>query len=759
MSNTLNIFGNLSGYLTAVNNGQHEAVQRAYLQKYYPRVANGNDNDVAAGFTDSVVLLAKRFRSLDLSMSSIGTLKSYFENAVTNYVNSLIPNPTDKKVTANAAAVRLAMTNSLTTTGLLPSDLDAVNANIGTLGVTDLNDVKEKVMAEYLNKLQEWITTKYTTNYKMGDDPNVKQVLTLLVTGSVPQSEYVLFDKYFNIMKKDVLRPVLISEIDSTNLENYRVNVKTEPINLVGGAKQWGGAASRMPVIIKDLPELKTENRVRYNTDNKIRSPTTPDQDRDVLKQVFVKVYQADQTDAAIQNALNPILPSFNMGLLASGVQPDLERMMKDILTSKSTPSAHISENETEQIDSELTRANWRRVGENTWRTTLVDGTTVEYSPDSPQFENQLAEQVNNCDAIGFGNDVNKCKEFLTSVATSEHVKLGELAASMSEDVTAKVISTLHPKYALAILKAFGFRRKICSDSVAGRQIEKVQRVGDWKMNFLDKKFTDVKILVAMKNNVKLTNFLDLLAQLVNSNPSILNDSYAGETEESTGSVKIPTELAQRNIVAVSSSKTGKPINSWSSVTEKMNKIYGSFSKGLTFNGVDTNSPFGMDNLFPSMVLPTSARVVGSTWGSMVGGSGNKVFLAEHDTTMEYTHNIMNILKKLLNNLTNLGKDLTEDDQKLIFSKVTAFEQLEKELFQTAKNIQTYSQLLKVVETQGNRHEIISESHIKKYVEKYNHLLGRYEKTGSTLNTLISLLTDCSGPNNEGTNCQPTGPL
>ena len=79
---------------------------------------------------------------------------------------------------------------------------------------------------------------------------------------------------------------------------------------------------------------------------------------------------------------------------------------------------------------------------------------------------------------------------------------------------------------------------------------------------------------------------------------------------------------------------------------------------------------------------------------------------------------------------------------------------LERELFETAWNIQKYSQLLKVVEAE-NRAEIITVADVTKYVSKYNHLLNRYDKTGSSFNTLISLLKDCcEGGEESGENCK-----
>jgi hypothetical protein len=325
----------------------------------------------------------------------------------------------------------------------------------------------------------------------------------------------------------------------------------------------------------------------------------------------------------------------------------------------------------------------------------------------------------------------------------------------MQEDVAVKTVAQLHPKFALAILKAFGFHRKMCRDKVAGRQIEKIQRASEWVDKFISKKFANKKTVDDIKKQDKLIRFLDLLAQLVNANPSVLNDNMVTETEESRGEIIVPDELVARKIKAAKLRNSGKPVLGWGEIQSNMNKIYGSFSRGLTFDGVSTNSPFGMDNLFPQMSMLTAAPVVrGSTWGGMAGGGSDiKVYLQDHQTALEYSRNVQMIIDELIANLKSSGKTLDKSEIDAIISKKAHFEAMERELFDYAWTIQKYSQLLKVVETE-NRPEIITYGHIEKYVEKYNNLLNRYEKTGNSFNTLISLLKDCAEDKENGENCK-----
>ena len=781
MSNSLGIFGNLVGYLTASVSGNKDAESHYYLQRYYAEVPHAKKNDVASAFTDGLVRMALQFRKFDISTGAVPSLKTVLTKAVATFVNGLnvqiitigpgstvtgvTATVTANKVsglglaTADVATYKNALTNAINASAIEDSDRRLAVANLAkcTLGTSvakefslvagdasaQVNSIKEQLTAALNEEINACIKSTYTVNYITGSSDLVKEVLTKLKSGNVSDAELSLFNDFLQVRTSrdngNTWDRTDASSIDLNNLSNYRINILTESAKI-----DASGQLQKVPSIVLKLPLLEPSNRVWYNTDKIVSSP-----DEDLLRRVFHEVYARGNAPTS--------LPNYDLNKMSAGLQPDLETMMRDILTKKTTPSAHIADDETDKIDAAIRRANWKRIGEDTWETVLADGSPVKYTPGTPLFEDEVSAQVNNCAAVGFANDINKCRDFLTEIANNNNSEqLGQLASQMNDAVSGEVVAKLHPKYALAILKSFGFHRKLCSDSIAGRQIEKVQRVEDWKKNFVNKKFS-VEVANKIKSNPKLLNFLDLLAQLVNSNPSILNDSYAGETEESVGNVVVPDDLVKRRIVPVQPKNSGKPVLSWGTINDKMSKIYGSFSKGLTFNGNSTNSPLGMDNIFPSIVLPTAAtRVVGSTWGSMSGGGDTKVFLQEHDTALEYSNNINKTLLELVSNLKASGKELSKDDIATISVKIGQFEQLEKELYETAQNIQTYSQLIKVLEAEKKR-EIITDAHIRKYVEKYNHLLNRYEKTGSSLSTLVSLLSDCSGSNS--TNCETNGAL
>ena len=605
-----------------------------------------------------------------------------------------------------------------------------------------LKDIIGHVKKTVLDLIATWIKANYDVSALLvtGDKDEPKQILSALHSGDISLAERKLFDDFFLIMRNEsgTWKICTSDDIDTARLVDFRLNCRMIDQDI------GTGTSVKVPLVVKYIPVLDKGTRVRYNNGDKVNTNSDPL----LLRKLFIYAYTDNKTE------IQTLLPGFDI-TSPGELQPDLEALLREVLMKSTTPDAHITDGDTEQIE-EVLKNIWQRIGENTWKHTLNDGSVVIIKPDSPEFDQELTDGVHNCDALGFKSNPTQCADFLRNVALGDHNQLANIASQMTETVAAEAVAKLHPKLALAILKAFGFRRKMCKDKVAGRQLEKVQRSKEWITKFVDKHFKDTTVVAKIKNNIQLQNFLDLLAQLVNANPSVLNDGLVVETEESKGEINVPDDLALRRISAVKSKKSGKPVLSWGDIQTNMNKIYGSFSKGLTFDGTSTNSPFGMDNLFPQMSMLTGAPIVrGSTFGSMAGGSNKlKPFLQNHQTGIEYSRNVQNIIFELVENMQKTAnKTLTDKELDSIMLKLKNFEMLERELFKTAWDIQKYSQLLKVVEAE-NRPELITYEHIKKYVDKYNHLSTRYDKTGSSFNTLISLLKDCCEGDESGENCK-----
>jgi ribosomal protein S13 len=617
-------------------------------------------------------------------------------------------------------------------------DSDLLNNDEADFTISDverikiINAVVIKLQSMAFNSINKLITDKYTIPYitgKKGDQ--ARDVLISLKNGQVSEQEMTLFKYFADVRTKTTTgtwESCSVSDIDTTNLENFRINLKTIALVLDTGK------TTKTLKIVEYLPLLQAKNRLCYNVSSVV--PNDP-ADESLLRKVFHEFYSSD----------SPTL-IYDFDKKASiHLQPDIEKLVKHILSNEEIPSASIDPDNAEEIDSVL-KGSWERVDTNTWKKRMDDRSYVLIKTGTKEFDEDVAKQTRNCGAYGFAKDPVKCAEFLKSVANNNSSKLAELAEQMDEAVTTQAVQSVNPRLAMAILKTYGFRRKMCMDKVAGRQLEKYQSVNEWLETFVDKKFQS-KEASSIKANKKIQNLLKLLVQLINSNPSILNDGMIVDTEESTGMMDEPSLFKERKIRAVSSHRTTKPVLLWNDIQKNMNTVYGNFSKGLNFSGPNANLPFGMDNLFPSMLMPTSAVngnvVRGSTWGTMFGGSAGseRTYMGQHPTRGCYT-DVQGILGKLVFKMNATNAFLNEKDRKTIATKISEFEKLETELHKYALNIQKLTQLRNLQGVE-NRKEMVSLEQIDRLVEKYNSVAQRHERTGNSFQTLISLIQECTG--------------
>lgn len=775
----LGIFDDLGPYLETVirecgGNGidgcspEHIKVcERYYLQKYYTSESTkGDANDIAAPFTNAVIKLAQTFRQLDVSAKASPTFARFLHEQLSNW----IVNAKEGDITYNGAFVKVKknifnlenmdIKQSETNLKSMQNVIDALNKSVNDINTNTLDKLKQHLTMVGV-AIDNEIRKQFTPDVITGKTDFPKKVLTLLK--GISEREKTLFLHFFDVMKineNKVWEVCSIEDIDTNNLAKFRINAKTTilavgitdeeytdeeytvkpsvkpSVNLSGGAI----VATPVPLITKYFPYFYKQHAIRYNYGTETLEEGTS------LRHMFIAAYQSGFS-----------VPNFDPNA-PSTPRPNLAAIVKDVITADVMPKAYLRESKTDKIEQQL-RGIWHRHHDNDgkvfWSHRLSDGSQVRIGPDDESFDNEVRKTLDKC--VGFSNNKDLCAKFLQNLNNT--TELANIVSQMTEDVLIKTVADLHPQVALTFLKSFGFHRKICKDSVSGKQLTKVQTVEEWLKKYIETKFQDERLRNQIKGNAKLLRLLDLLTQLVNGNPSILNDGVDVTTEESVGKIIVPEDLDARNIRPVSSKSSSKPVLSWDEIKRNMNKVYSSFSKGLTFDGLNTNSPFGLDNLFPSMVLPTSAHVFrGMTHnGIMSGGTHEEAtFLTDHNTTLEYSRSIVELIQNLLAKMRDSGKQLDENDKKSLTDKLARFADLERQLFDTAKNIQKYAQLVKIVGDDKNARELVNEAHIQRYVDKYNNLLSRYERTGDSFSTLASLLKDCCEGKKE---CETNGEI
>ncbi len=101
-------------------------------------------------------------------------------------------------------------------------------------------------------------------------------------------------------------------------------------------------------------------------------------------------------------------------------------------------------------------------------------------------------------------------------------------------EVSKEEIKNMHPLIALRTLQKFGFRQYRKMDTVANRELNKIERVDHWLKNYVAEHYAKNDVRNAISGNKNLLIYLDLIAQYVNSSScvSILNPEYSGKTEQ-----------------------------------------------------------------------------------------------------------------------------------------------------------------------------------------------------------------------------------
>lgn len=613
-------------------------------------------------------------------------------------------------------------------------------------------EVLGKVIKDIEEQLKHNLANSFELNYTTaGNEQQVKKLLAKLKSDKdIPEIEMKLFNAYLNVQhnngdKWEEVSSNNFNEIDLDKPENYRVNVKTMMISNDLRNSPETMAIPTAPIITNLIPIVPT--RTVFLSHGSF--PTN--QLGLELKIMFIDFYENTTANTEFGGQLD-------LSAVPRDLPIDLSKWVADQVANLSIPQiTALDRDDSDEIAHEIVRNGWVRLDNNTYKREMSDGESIVYKPTDKNF-NDLVNVHNNCaNTHVFTQDYTKCSKYLTAVLTGDVNQLAEFVKSsgFDWDKARTAINDVHPLLALKTLKSFGFRVKVTNDRVANIKLLKIQSCEDWKNLFLTERFKDhADAITKIKNDVQLCEYLELLVQLVNANPSILNEKLVVETEESVGFVDVPSVLKSRGVTSLEHNFMDKPVNNWNTIQENMNKVYGTFSRGLDFGNNGAKLPFGMDNLFPNAMLATAATPVirGATGvGSFFGGGDStnsenpqydklKVFKQAHKTGPGFTNQVALILTKLLKDMESSSNNvLSPSDQHKITERLGKFLSLEQELYETAFNIQKFTQLSKALGDNPNK-QYVSEKHIENYVNKYKGLVDKFDKSSNGMNTLISLL-------------------
>jgi len=313
------------------------------------------------------------------------------------------------------------------------------------------------------------------------------------------------------------------------------------------------------------------------------------------------------------------------------------------------------------------------------------------------------------------GNGIDKCRDFMKNKKFWGDGKGG----AKSE------VNGMLPATALATLEKFGFRQVTVFDSVAKRNIFKVESVSSWLEN-LSKTITNLVEYNAIKDNDNLIKYLSLLEGKINSSPEILNKGIT--VSEGTQTFN-PNKFAGQFAAQVGI-KAKIPI-------EPMAGLHKRLTHTLNTSGV-----IGSPNKF---IIPVAINMRGGN--DMVGGDVSdyisNLLLDDNKEAKFVAFEYENMYNSYKNALKGMNKTIDPTDDKELQKLITSFKNTEKKAFVSLQLIKKYIELMDVFKYNDPR-AVLTLSNLDLLVSTNKAQLEKgtkkQENLTNALNTLASVV-------------------
>jgi hypothetical protein len=316
------------------------------------------------------------------------------------------------------------------------------------------------------------------------------------------------------------------------------------------------------------------------------------------------------------------------------------------------------------------------------------------------------------------GKGVEKCKAFLQN---QDFWK-----------ITQDEVNNMLPVNAVKTLTSFGFGFYSIYDDNAGRKFQKVYDVNKWIENLANKAKTgtspglSVADVENITKNLKLTGYLGMLVDKINSNPAILNDDYVGPNNiNQINSQSFDTTLSKIGLkprYAVQTLSIGDITKFHNAVTQDHQYIKALFR----IPGVGAS-------IFNSRMF-----------SPMTGGSSDLLDTFEErlsDKTKYISHIISEHHVSLNKRLERFGKKIDTNDQKKISDLIDNLAESESKLYKASLYAEKYAQLLELHGTDDNT-SVLTYDHLKEFVDHRNKYFDRVSKKQLDLLSIIKSIAE-----------------
>ena len=654
----------------------------------YPSTATATATATGTPATLGTGLYKGRWR---LKSAEVATLNSLLYSVVDKNTSDMTLRSSLHKIVDNLKLQDLYV-------DLLDEPVDKANANKIT---TDR--FKHDVCAKLNSNVQACFSLPYLT----ANNTVAKNTLTALKENRLDSNELKLFDAYFELLQCSNNNWVKMnlnefSNINTDKANEYRFNIKKTTIG-----------SENVPALCLLIPKLDENNRYLVLPSSELKLSDMNFNLRTLFNDVFLGKQVSSSMDSNLQ------LSSLDMK--DKRLRFNMTQVYKDRLAKVQISSfdKQVSK-DTDSMDSRIKKNKWKRMSDGSYVALDDNNNSVTYKEGDDVYDN-LVNVGNNCSSTYvFPNDMAKCEEYLDAIYSGDSSKLVEYMKSGQFNWSNEVekINNVHPKLAYQTLKAYGFTTKLCNDHYAKYKILKIQSCDEFVKDFVKKNNLSTAVGTI---NTDLCVYLNLLVDLVNANPSVLNKNYMGESVESKGQSTLPQFLIDRNIELYKEPQSTPVSTNWSSLKEGLKKTYGKFSRGVDFK----NLPFG-NVLFPNALLGTL----------MLGGGLEE---QAHETQFQFSTEIATTIRDLINKLKNTNnKSLSEEDLTRITKSIEKLNKQEGELLGIAKKIESTINIYSSLNNTDK--ETLTEEDMNELIINHGALSDKVEKSYDSLNTVITLL-------------------
>jgi hypothetical protein len=306
-------------------------------------------------------------------------------------------------------------------------------------------------------------------------------------------------------------------------------------------------------------------------------------------------------------------------------------------------------------------------------------------------------------------------------------------------------IKNMHPMVALRTLQKFGFMAKPVEDSELKITIKKVESVDHWVKRVLSKTFGQQKsnagesLQSIIEGNENILNYLRLLVEYVNGNPSILNrKEIAGRTSEAAGKLA-RSELAYKLRIPMIKQPKGPEATFYD---YSMLKSYMDVPSLIPRRAISVPTS-GFGNQFAASFAGSMYRSPFSTssYGFQIPYQLGGMYQAPaQDQIVTGSEALLSLINNTVGDLKAMGKTIAQEDLDTIHKKVENMKNLENELVKTAMYLEVYKYYIELFK--NYKSEYLTLSQVQGLAEKYKDLLS---KQSSEENLLVKILGSLQG--------------